>query len=108
MGRFVHPEGRRFLCSCAPTLGFAFLPKCPLCLAAGLAWLGISIPISRSVLTFLLLCAPVGFLFIARRPLPLLAGVSGAALLLAGQMEGIAILLAALYWSQMGHHVAQR
>jgi hypothetical protein len=65
MGRFAHPKGRRLLCSCAPALGFAFLPKCPLCLAAGLAWLGISIPISRSFLTFLLLCVPVGFLFAA-------------------------------------------
>src|SRR5947209_5026903 len=62
MGRFAHPGSRRFLCSCTPALGLAFLPKCPLCLAAVLAGLGITIPISRNLLTFLLLSAPACFL----------------------------------------------
>jgi hypothetical protein len=100
------------------TLAVALLPKCPVCLAALLGLLGVSLPASGAALvgaSALLLCVPVGLLASPsggrRRAGPLGLGCASALLILCGKglglspgvlAAGAAGLAAAFVWKNLG------
>jgi hypothetical protein len=90
---------RNLFCSCTPILGFLLLPKCPLCVVAGLAAIGIAARLSRTVLVLSLQAIPIAALFAAawraKRLAPVVAGAGAAGLILAGQMAGVVTLYVA-------------
>jgi hypothetical protein len=78
------------------TIAAALVPKCPICLAALLSAIGISLPVSNSVLLSAgalllvpvgLLCSPAGG---ARRAAPLLLGCGSALLIVYSKSPGAA------------------
>ena len=67
----AHCKERRFLSSCTSILGFALLPKCPVCLGIALASVGFLLAHCR------------------RYSVPLIAGLIAAMLILAGKVVGL-------------------